>query len=251
MKFSSAVQFLSPAFSAIVASSSSVSVAEALAKTKSYDSRNQDIHHAAAAAAAASRSGAGASRNLDSIHTTSTSTSSKSSKSSSSTCPPEPTKDVQCGNVYNSTATGEEVVVTLGQNLLCNENITEADNSTNAALTLAGEKAVLNCQGYTISQTTVNIDGISSSAAAVDCDILPGPNESDRENMKKTCGLYFQFGVFLKDGARMVNCNVQKFLGGAEIENGGEIEDSDFSLNRDGVQIRNNAANTVSKVTNR
>ena len=166
MKFSSAVQFLSPAFSAIVASSSSVSVAEALAKTKSYDSRNQDIHHAAAAAAAASRSGAGASRNLDSIHTTSTSTSSKSSKSSSSTCPPEPTKDVQCGNVYNSTATDEEVVVTLGQNLLCNENITEADNSTNAALTLAGEKAVLNCQGYTISQTTVNIDGIDKGSAA-------------------------------------------------------------------------------------
>ena len=251
MKFSSAVQFLSPAFAAAVASPSSVSVAEELAKTKSYDSRNQDIHHAAAAAAAASRSGAGASRNLDSIHTTSTSTSSKSSKSSSSTCPPEPTKDVQCGNVYNSTATGEQVVVTLGGNLLCDENITQADGKKNAAITLSGKDTVLNCQGYTISQTTVNIDGISSSAAAVDCDILPGPNESDRENMKKTCGLYFQVGVFLKDGARMVNCNVQKFWGGAEIENGGEIEDSDFSLNKDGVVIANRAANTVSKVANR
>ncbi len=47
MKFSLAAQFLSPAFAATVASPSSVSVAEALAKTKSYDSRNQDIHHAA------------------------------------------------------------------------------------------------------------------------------------------------------------------------------------------------------------
>ncbi len=253
MKFSLAAQFLSPAFSAIVASSSSMSVAEALAKTKSYDSRNQDIHHAAAAAAAAaaSRSGAGASRNLDSIHTTSTSTSSKSSKSSSSTCPPEPTKDVQCGNVYNSTATGEQVVVTLGGNLLCDENITQADGKKNAAVTLSGKDTVLNCQGYTISQTTVNINGIDTgSGAAVDCDIIPGPNESDRENMKKTCGLYFQYGVFLEDGATMVNCNVQKFLVGAEIENGGEIEDSEFSLTRRGVIINNRAANTMSKVVN-
>ena len=251
MKFSSAVQFLSPAFSAIVASSSSVSVAEALAKTKSYDSRNQDIHHAAAAAAAASRSGAGASRNLDSIHTTSTSTSSKSSKSSSSTCPPEPTKDVQCGNVYNSTATGEQVVVTLGGNLLCDEDITQADGKKNAALTLSGEDTVLNCQGYTISQTTVNIDGISSSAAAVDCDIFPGNSTTELLRLKQECGLFYLVGVKLEDGASMVNCNIQKFLAGSDIVNGGKIQDSEFSLNRRGVQIVNRAANTVSTVVNR
>ena len=252
MKFSSAVQFLSPAFSAIVASSSSVSVAEALAKTKSYDSRNQDIHHAAAAAAAASRSGAGASRNLDSIHTTSTSTSSKSSKSSSSTCPPEPTKDVQCGNVYNSTATGEQVVVTLGGNLLCDENITQADGKKNAALTLSGEDTVLNCQGYTISQTTVNIDGIDEgSAAAMDCDIFP--SNANRLAMKQECGLYYEAGVILEDGATMKNCNIQKFWTGGDIYDGGEIKNSEFNLNNRGAEIDvfDGAANTVSKIVNR
>ncbi len=122
-----------------------------------------DNHHdidaaAAAAAAATSR----ASRNLDSIHTSSTSKSSKSS----SYCPPEPTDDVECGNTYTSGT------VILGQNLLCNENITEADGSSNAVLTLSGENTTLDCQGYTISQTTVNIDGTDTgSGAALDCDI--------------------------------------------------------------------------------
>ncbi len=146
MKFSLAAQFLSPAFAAAVASPSSVSVAEELAKK--YDN-HRDID-GAAAAAATSR----ASRNLESIHATTTSKSSKSS----SYCPPKPTEDVECGNVYNSTAAGEEVVVTLalGGNLLCNGNVTEADGNPKTALTLIGEKAELNCQGYTISQTTVN-----------------------------------------------------------------------------------------------
>ena len=239
MKFSLAAQFLSPAFAAAIASPSSVSVAAELAKE--YDNhRNID---AAAAAAATSL----ASRNLDSTHSTSTSKSSKSS----SYCPPEPTPDVQCGNVYNSTATGEQVVVTLGGNLLCSGNITEADDTRNAALTLEGEDAVLNCQGYTISQTTVNIDGTETgSAAAVDCDIFPS-NSAKRLRMKQECDIFFQFGVILKDGAKMMNCNIQKFWGGAEIRDGGEIQDSEFSLNYRGVQIANRGTNTTSKIANR
>ena len=145
------------------------------------------------------------------------------------------------------------MVVTLGQNLLCNENITEADNSTNAALTLAGEKAVLNCQGYTISQTTVNIDGIDKgSAAARDCNYSIR-NGTELLIMKQECGLFYEWGVILTDGARMVNCNIQKFFLGAGIRNEGGIVDSQFNLNRRGVQILNNddAANTVSKVANR
>ena len=127
MKLSLAIQFLSTAFTAIVVSPSSVvSVAEEVAKK--YDNRNVN-------AAATSRTVP--SRNLDSIHATSTS---KSSKSSSSTCPPEPTPDVECGNIYNSTAAGEQVVVTLGGNLLCDGNITQADGSS-AALTLIGKDA--------------------------------------------------------------------------------------------------------------
>jgi hypothetical protein len=233
--YSLAIQLLSTAaFTATVASPSSVSVVEAAAKK--YDKIHRDID-GAAAAAATSR----ASRDLESIHTTSTSKSSKSS----SYCPPEPTPDVQCGSTY------VDSTVILGQNLLCNENITEADGSFNAVLTLSGEKALLNCQGYTISQTTVNIDGIDTgSAASLDCPIIP-INSTERLRWKQECGLFFLWGVILKDGARMVNCNIQKFWGGAEIVNGGGIVDSEFSLNTRGVNLSNGAANAVSKVVNR
>src|SRR5210317_2264242 len=127
MKFSLAAQFLSPAFAAAIASPSSVSVAEELAKK--YDN-HRDIH-----AAAASRAVPSPSRNLDSIHTTS-----KSSKSSSVSCPPEPTPDVQCGSTY------VDSTVILGENLSCNGNITQADESNNAVLLLKGEKALLDCK---------------------------------------------------------------------------------------------------------
>ena len=231
MKFSLAAQFLSPAFAAAIASPSSVSVAEELAKK--YDNRYGDID---ATAAATSR--AVPSRNLDySIHTTSTS---KSSKSASVSCPPKPTPDVQCGSTY------VDSTVILGENLSCNGNITQADESNNAVLLLKGEKALLDCKGHTISQTT---DG---SAAAMDCPIFPG-NSTERLRMKQECDLFFVAGVILKDGATMRNCNIQKFYIGGRIDNGGEIQDSEFSLNRRGVQIDNNddAANTVSKVANR
>ena len=209
MKFSLAAHLLSPAFAAAVASPSSASVAEELAKK--YDKIHRDID-GAAAAAATSR----ASRNLDSTHSTTTSKSSKSSVS----CPPEPTPDVQCGNTYvNST-------VILDQNLIC----TEAGGSV-TAVTLKGKKAVLNCQGYTISQNT------NSSAAAMDF----------------TEDLFYNYGVRLLDGASMVNCNIQKFNIGGRIDQGGVIKDSEFSLNDKGVQILNHedAVNTVSKIANR
>ncbi len=231
MKLLLAVQFLSTAFSAIVVSSSSVSVTEELAKK--YDNRNVN--------AAASRTVPG--RNLESTHTTSTS--SKSSKSSVS-CPPEPTPDVQCGNVYNSTA-GDNAVVILDQNLICEGNITEADGIRNAALTLVGKDAVLDCQGFTVSQVTSNGKG---SAAALDCSIdLINPTEVLR--MKKECGFFYIFGVRLIDGASIVNCNIQKFWAGSVITNGGKIEGTEFSLNTRGVEIVNRGANTVARIANR
>ena len=233
MKFSLAAQFLSPAFAAAIASPSLVSLAEAA--TKKYDT-HRDIDAAAAAAAAAATSRAG--RNLDSIDTTSTSKSSKSSVS----CPPEPTPDVECGKTY------VDSTVTLGQNLVCNGNITEADGSLNAALTLEGEKAVLDCQGFTISQETVR-DG---SAAAMDCPIFaPAGNATAILEMKKGCDLFYVAGVKLLDGAKMKNCNIQKFYFGGNVTDGGVIEDSEFSLNWLGVEIFNRAANTVSKIANR
>ena len=229
MKFSLAAQFLSPAFAAAIASPSSVSVAEEVAKKYG---NHRDID-AAAAAAATSR----ASRNLDSI----VATSSKSSKSSVS-CPPEPTPDVQCGNTY------VDSTVILGQNLVCNGNITLADGSNNAGVTLKGEKAVLDCKGFTISQET---DG---SAAAMDCDILAiAGNDTSILEMKEGCELFFVAGVRLEGGAIMRNCNIQQFYIGSEIRDGGEIQDSEFSLNWRGVQIWNHAdaADTLSKIANR
>jgi hypothetical protein len=46
----------------------------------------------------------------------------------------------------------------------------------------------------------------------------------------------------------MRNCKIQQFWAGSEVYDGGEIKDSEFSLNRVGVEIVNRAANTVSKV---
>ena len=205
MKPSLALQFLSTAFTATVAvSSSSASVAEAAAKK--YD--NDNHRDADADAAAASR--AVPVRNLEST--------SKAGKSSVS-CPPKPTPDVQCGNTYvNST-------VILGQNLIC----TEGRDGSSYALALIGKKALLDCQGYTISQNT------NSSAAALD----------------GTEDLFFGVGVLLMDGARMRNCNIQKFNTGGEMFNAGEIKDSEFSLNRWGVDMGSYGGNNVvNKIVN-
>jgi hypothetical protein len=166
-------------------------------------------------------------------------------KAGKSSCPPEPTPDVQCGNTY------VDSTVILGQNLLCDEDTALADGSRNGALTLIGKGAVLDCQGYTISQTTVNINGTDTgSAAALDCEIFPS-NNAERLRLKKECGLFNVFGVILEDGARMRNCNIQKFWGGASIEGGGKIEGTEFSLNRRVVNLSSRAANAVYKVVNR
>jgi hypothetical protein len=171
-------------------------------------------------------------------------------KAGKSSCPLEPTTGVKCGNVYDSTA-GDEAVVILGQNLLCDEDTALADGSRNGALTLIGKGAVLDCQGYTISQTTIDATGIDKgSAAAFDCDIFPG-NDAERLRMKQKCGLFNVYGVLLEDGATMRNCNIQKFWGGASIVNGGKIEGTEFSLNRRVVNLSSRAANTVSKISNR
>ena len=216
MKFSLAVQSLSTAFTAAVASSSLVA--------KKYDNRDID-------AATASRA-VFPSRNL--FYQASTSKSSKSSP----TCPPEPTPDVECGKVYTNTT------VILGQNLICQGNITEADGKLSAGLRLIGEHAKLDCQGYTIMQVT------ESSAAALDCN-KPFFNDEERLEMKQECGLFFQYGVFLEAGASMINCNVQKFYQGAGMFRGGKIVDSEFNLNRRGVQIFDSPSNTVFMVTRR
>src|SRR5210317_722103 len=160
MKPSLAVQFLSTAFTATaVVSSSSVVLSVAEEVAKKYDNhRDADVDAAAASHAVPVR-------NLEST--------SKAGKSSAY-CPPKPTQDVQCGTTYTDST------VILGQNLIC----TEGDGAE-AALILKGKKALLDCQGYTISQNT------NSSSAALDC-----PQFGQ-------CGLFYDFGVILVDGATM------------------------------------------------
>jgi hypothetical protein len=217
MKFSVAIQSLSTVFTAAVASSSLV--------VENYENRKVD-------GAAASR--AVSSRNLFYHQEYSTSKSSKSSP----TCPPDPTPDVECGKVYTNTT------VILGQNLICEGNITEADESRNFAIRLSGKNAVLKCQGHTVSQVT------ESSTAALDCPIIPA-NATERLRMKQECGFLYVFGVYLEDGASMEECNVQKFYVGGRIDNGGTIEGSEFSLNARGLEIPNVNGNTLTKVTHR
>lgn len=165
--------------------------------------------------------------------------SSKSSKSNAD-CPP-PTQEVSCGDVYES---GE--VITLGGDVLCEENITEAVGVRDAAITVSGEGTVIDCNGFSIRQKT------DSSAAAVDCSVFPTDgNAAQILLMKETCDLYYVWGIKVENGATAKNCNVQQFWGGAEIKDGGTVLNSDFSLNFRGLEVENENDNTQSNVKSR
>ena len=163
---------------------------------------------------------------------------SKSSKSKAEDCPPVP-NNVTCGATYENAG-----VITLGGHLVCNGNITLADGSRNAALTVSGN-TVLDCQGNSISQVT------KSTGAAVDCDVFPS-NSAQTELMKRECGLFYEWGIIVKDGATVKNCIFRQFYGGISMENGGTIQNSEVSLNRRGMQVLNTLSNaTQSKVVSR
>ena len=165
---------------------------------------------------------------------------SKSSKSKAEDCPPDP-DNVTCGATYENAG-----VITLGGHLVCNGNITLADGSRNAALTVSGN-TVLDCQGNSISQVT------KSTGAAVDCDVAPSrSNSTQTELMKRECGLFYEWGIIVKDGATVKNCIFRQFYGGISMEEGGTIENSEVSLNRRGMQVLNTLSNaTQSKVVSR
>ena len=164
---------------------------------------------------------------------------SKSSKSKAEDCPPVP-NNVTCGATYNNSK-----VITLGGHLVCNGNITEADGSSNAALTVSGKDTVLDCQGNSISQVA------KSTGAAVDCDVFPS-NSTQTELMKRECGLFYQWGIIVKDGATVKNCIIRQFQGGISMEEGGTIQNSEVSLNRKGMQVLSTLSNaTQSKVVSR
>ena len=142
----------------------------------------------------------------------------------------------ECGETYT------EGIITLGQDLICNENITEVDNSLNAPITLDGP-VVLDCNGHTISQVT---ESIGSAVECVPSGTLPrGKRNLD---IKQTCGLFYYNGIIVTGGATVRNCNIQKFYRGAVIYGEGSIEDSDINLNAIGMQISELAPNGVAKV---
>ena len=164
--------------------------------------------------------------------------SSKSSKSNAD-CPP-PTQEVSCGDVYES---GE--VITLGGDVLCEGNITEAVGIPNAGITVRGEGTVIDCNGFSIRQKT------DSSAAALDCKVWPVRDATQILLMKETCDLYYMWGIIVENGATAKNCNVQQFWGGASIKDGGTVLNSDFSLNFRGIEVENENDNTQSNVKSR
>ena len=165
---------------------------------------------------------------------------SKSSKSKAEDCPPDP-NNVACGATYNNAG-----AITLGGHLVCNGNITLADGSRNAALTVSGN-TVLDCLGNSISQVT------KSTGAAVDCDVAPSrSNSTQTELMKRECGLFYEWGIIVKDGATVKNCIFRQFYGGISMEEGGTIQNSEVTLNRRGMQVLNTLSNaTQSKVVSR
>ena len=157
----------------------------------------------------------------------------KASKSSQDDCPPTP-NDVKCGDEFDSG------VIYLGGNLVCDEDIANADGSLNAVITVRGEGTVVDCQGFTVSQVT------NSSDAAMDCNFsVSDIDEQDIKTAKEGCGLTYLIGIRAQDGATVRNCNIQKFYYGAYSdsypengESGGATFDNiDASLNYYGLNI--------------
>lgn len=143
--------------------------------------------------------------------------------------PNSPTSDIcpaattaECGGTYT------DGVITLGQDLVCDEDPAEIDGSFNAAITLTGNNTILDCQGYTISQTTPSI------GSAYECNRTL---YDTRLELKQACGLYYYNGIRINDGATVRNCNVQQFYIGSFLFSQGNIEDSDFTLNQRGVEL--------------
>jgi len=132
------------------------------------------------------------------------------------------TKVTTCGKTFDSG------LVVLTNNLVCDENI----DSVDAAITVVGENTVLDCQNYAITQ-------VNEISSAFYCSGFPG------------CGLLYKTGVVVKEGAKVINCNINKFYYGGSIDDGGEVESTDFSLNRKALQVVNSVPNTLSKVTKR
>jgi hypothetical protein len=114
-----------------------------------------------------------------------------------------PTSVVQlCGEIF----TNQKVVLT--DNLDCGSLVDPKDQE-DCAVTLNGPEAEIDCQGNTLSQE-----------ATPQAFYSDGPYES---------------GICLNDGATATNCNVEKFVDGIFVTEGGEVRNSFLTSNWFGI----------------
>ena len=148
----------------------------------------------------------------------------------------EPDQVITCGDTF----TNEKVV--LSDDLFCTDQVAGTDDSvlekTNAAIKVEGPNAVLDCKGHAIIQRS------TKPAAACEEKIDDKPK---RVAMKKNCDLFYQFGIWLVDGATAINCKVENFYDGIRIADGGEVKGkkSEVSGNLYGVFVRDNVGATT------
>jgi hypothetical protein len=123
------------------------------------------------------------------------------SMSASMSVGPEPPITVTgCGEIF----TNQKVV--LADNLECGSLV---GGQQDCAVTLNGPEAEIDCNGNTLSQ-----------------EATPQANYNDGP---------FLYGICLNNGATAINCNVQKFFGGIEVTDGGEVRSSFLTSNNIGI----------------
>eukprot|EP00984_Skeletonema_dohrnii_P027702 scaffold17338_cov88-Skeletonema_dohrnii-CCMP3373.AAC.3 len=157
-------------------------------------------------------------------------------------------KVVECGDIF----TDEEIVLT--HDVFCANNYWNATQEekeeldrVNAAITLSGPSASIDCNGYSVRQIwTAPVSPPPKHARARDCIVsLLGAGSNDpfepsptRSYMRGFCSNYYQAGILLADGAKAINCKAEEFYDGFLIINGGELKKSEASGNTYGVAIQ-------------
>ena len=129
------------------------------------------------------------------------------SMSASMSIGPEPPITLTgCGESF----TDQKVV--LSDNLDCGPRDDDVGRQL-CAVILDGPQAELDCKDKTLSQ-------VASSQVASSPQYLDGP---------------FSSGICLKNGAKAINCNVQRFYYGISVTDGGEVVNSNLGSNNDGI----------------
>jgi len=126
-------------------------------------------------------------------------------------------KVVECGDIF----TDEEIVLT--HDVFCANNYWNATHEekeeldrVNAAITLSGPSASIDCNGYSVRQ--IYTTPVSPPKYARDCFVsllgdISDPFEPSptRPYMRGSCSNYYQAGILLADGAKAINCKAEEF----------------------------------------